>query len=262
MLGSRLVNLIYIWVRRTLDWNDEAVAFAGLEERLKPKVQTWNETFTMTYQRFRWRVSQIADLSHSAVEGAVRADWDDIPDGAVVLPVDDDDWFAPETAHVLERELTPPMSGLVWPACWIQVPRDARHRRHLIRKRLLPFTTTDLTCSTNNYAVVRSADGKTLATSHVKASRWFDGQLEQPDATIRRIDGRLSVANRNLSSQSSLGGRGPMIDEPALLDKFRRYQRLYRRAPRRDIAWCSPYLQLMDELMAELHVREDRGRPG
>jgi hypothetical protein len=256
------VQLVYIWVRRTLDWNDEAVAFAGLDERLKPKVQIWNETFTMTYQRFRRRVSQIADLSHSAVQGAVRADWDDIPDGATVLPVDDDDWFAPQTAHVLERELTPPVSGLVWPARWIQVPLDARHRRHQIRKRLLPFTTTDWTCSTNNYAVVKSADAETLASFHVKASGWFDDQLERPDGTIKRIDGRLSVANRNLASQTSLGHWGPMIDEPALLYKLRRYKRLYRRAPRRDIAWCSPYLQLMDELMAELHVREDRGRAG
>ncbi len=256
------MQLVYIWVRRTLDWNDEAVAFAGVDERMKPKVQLWNETFTMTYQRFRCRVSGIAELSHSAVHGAVCADWDDIPDGATVLPVDDDDWFAPETAYVLEREMAPPVSGLVWPARWIQVPLDSRHRRHQIRTRLLPFTTTDWTCSTNNYALVKSADTEIFARSHVKASGWFDDQLEQPDATIRRIGDRLSVANRNLASQTSLGHWGPTISGPALLDKLRHYKRLYRRAPRRDIAWCSPYLQLMDELMAELHVREGRGRPG
>jgi hypothetical protein len=107
--------VIYIWVRRTLDWDDEAAAFAGVDERMKPKVQTWNETFTMTYQRFRCRLSQIAGLNHAQVQGAVRADWNDIPDESIVLPVDDDDWFAPQAARVLEREFATGSAALSGP---------------------------------------------------------------------------------------------------------------------------------------------------
>jgi hypothetical protein len=237
--------VIYIWVRRTLDWDDEAAAFAGVDERMKPKVQTWNETFTMTYQRFRCRLSQIAGLNHAQVQGAVRADWNDIPDESIVLPVDDDDWFAPQAARVLEREFATGVRGLVWPARWIQVPLDSRHRRHQIRRRLLPFTTTDLTCSTNNYAVVKSAGAEALS-NHREASRWFDDRLERADGTVKRIDGLLSVANRTLASQTSLGRlSGPMLAESVLLGKLRRYKRLYRRTPSRGLTWCRPYLQLM-----------------
>src|ERR1039457_5911276 len=52
-------HVIYIWVRKTLDWGDEDVALAQLVDVMKPKVQLWNATFDMTYQRFRYRVGQI-----------------------------------------------------------------------------------------------------------------------------------------------------------------------------------------------------------
>ena len=76
-----------------------------------PEGAGWNDTFNISYQRFRHRVEQIAQLNHSRVEGAVVSEWDEIPDGALVMPVDDDDWFVPGAAQALEAELDPEAIG-------------------------------------------------------------------------------------------------------------------------------------------------------
>jgi hypothetical protein len=253
-------HVIYIWVRKTLDWGDEDVALAQLVDVMKPKVQLWNATFDMTYQRFRYRVGQIADLNHSMVEGAVRAPEDEIPDGATVLPVDDDDWFAPHAARVLERELVPGISGCVWPSRWIEVPIDLNHRLHMIRRRLLPATPGKWICTTNNYAVVKTPGAQPLLDSHIQASRWFEGQLKSEGGSVKRIDTELSVANRNLGSQTTLAHLRPTIDRAKLLRKYRSYKHLYHRPPPRELNWCRPYLKQMSELMADLNVREVTGR--
>jgi hypothetical protein len=127
--------VIYIWIRRTVDWDDED---AALDPWLIPRLPLWNATFNISYPRFRYRLKQIAGLNHSRVDGAVRAEWDEIPDGALVLPVDDDDWFAPGAARVLLRELDPGVTGYLWPSRWFEIPIDIRHRMYLIHRRLFP----------------------------------------------------------------------------------------------------------------------------
>ena len=56
--------MIYIWVRRTLNWADEEEAAAGITDPwLNEKLPLWNATFNISYQRFRYRVAQKADLN-------------------------------------------------------------------------------------------------------------------------------------------------------------------------------------------------------
>jgi hypothetical protein len=251
--------VIYIWVRRTLDWSDEEAALAQLTGTLRPKADLWNATFTMSYQRFRFRVAQIADLNHAQVEGAVRAQADEIPDGAIVLPVDDDDWFAPTTASMLEREVDPAIDGYVWPSRWVEVPINLHHRLGLIRRRLIPSTPAMWICTTNNYALRKTPSTEPILGSHVKASRWFERELQDATGRVRRLDTARSIANRTLASQTSLGLSKPTIALSTLLRKYRRYRRLYRRPPPPGFDWCQPSLDLMAELMAELHVRPTAG---
>src|SRR5262249_60636170 len=53
-------GVIHIWIRRTLDWHDEAQVAARVYPAFRPKMEAWNATFTMPYHRFRYRLKAIA----------------------------------------------------------------------------------------------------------------------------------------------------------------------------------------------------------
>ena len=247
--------MVYIWVRKTLNWADEEGALAQIAHPwIRSKVELWNRTFNISYQHFRARLAEIAALNHSAVTGATRSSWDQIPDGSLVLPVDDDDWFAPQAARVLDQELDSSTCGLVWDPHWIEVPINLRHALYLRRLRLVPGTRPTWICVTNNYALTKGPGARDLLGSHIQASREFERRLKDQSRSVKRVVAGLSVANRNLASQTSLDPSKPTISHARLIRKLRRYRRLYRRAPPAGVEWCRPYLAMMAELMAELRV--------
>jgi hypothetical protein len=242
--------VIYIWVRKTVDWADEQAYWAQAPTDMKPKAELWNATFTLPFHLFRHRVREIAELNLGRVDRAVVADWDAIPDGALVLPVDDDDWFAPDIVRVLERELDPAVDGCYWPSRWIEVPTRFGHRVYLLRRKVLPFTPPKWILTTNNYAMIKSEDAKILLRSHTKASRW----LKSGAGRMTRIEESLSLTNRTLGSWTTLRFDLPSIGRAELIGKFRRYQRLYGRPPR-GLDWAEPYVRMMGELMADVELR-------
>jgi hypothetical protein len=85
--------VVRIWVRATLDYDDERAFEAQLVDRFREQVALWDSVFVMPYRVFRARVRAIAPENLELVEGAVCSSWEEIPEGALVLPCDDDDWF-------------------------------------------------------------------------------------------------------------------------------------------------------------------------
>jgi hypothetical protein len=249
--------MIYIWVRRTVDWADEQAAAKQLTYPwLKQKLVLWNATFNISYQRFRRRVAQIADLNHSRVEGARRTDWDEIPTGALVLPVDDDDWFTPGAARALEAELDDGPVGYLWAHRFLELPIDFGHRVDLLRRRIVRSTPPKWLCGTNSYAMVKGPGAKEILGNHVLASGWFEEELTRRSGRVKRIPGPLGVQNRTLASQTTLGHRRYVIGRSELIRKYRRYKRFYERPLPPDLAWAQPYVAMMSELMDELQIAD------
>jgi hypothetical protein len=205
----------------------------------------------MPYHRFRGRVHEIARASHAAVRGARVAEWEEIPEGALVLPTDDDDWFAPHVAEVLERERGPGTRAYVWPAAFAEIPMWLGHRVYLARRRLMPATPPRFSCSTNSYAMEKCEANRELLRVHEQASAWVDGA---PDGLVRRLDDRLSMMNRTLASQTQLraGDRNTTPSRSELLRKYRRYRRLYGKLDTSGTPWARPYVEMMGALMGEL----------
>lgn len=86
---------------------------------------------------------------------------------------------------------------------------------------------------------------------HVAASGYFD---EHP-REVKRIGRHLSLMNRSLASQTSMGWRKPDVTRRELIAKFHRYRVLYSGYKHSEMSWCDPYVRMMADLMAELLLR-------
>lgn len=245
---------IYICVRKTLDWSDEALVRSQIRPRFRPKLDTWNATLDPPYHRFRQRLKELAELNHSRVEGATRADFDQVPPGALVVPVDDDDWFAPDLSQRLLSAYDPALDGYHWRRELIEPPRRAEVRRRRWRwlRPWRPIRRDHYTCLTNNYALRSQPEFAPLALSHKRASEHFDAHPSR----VRFVAATLGIQNRNMASQTSLTWKRPHIDRDELVAVYQRYRDLYagwKLAP--ELSWARPYVDGMAELMAQVRVR-------
>ena len=245
---------MFIWVRATIDWDDPERCREQLDPAFRAKAETWDATFSIPYCAFRAELRRIARLNLSRVRDAeVVAEWEVIPEEAVVLPVDDDDWFAPDTAEVLGAHESDATVAWRWPTRFLEVPITRGHALYLLRRKLLPFMPEHYFCSTNNYAVVKRPGAQQLAASHVQAHEALAGA-----PGVSRLDRRLSLVNRTLASQTTIGMKSDTVTREHLLQKHRRYLSLYRAPPRTVPSWALPYVEHMGALMARLEVEPRR----
>lgn len=249
-------TMLFIWVRATTDWSHEAACYAQLRPEFVGMAALWNSTFTMPYHLFRHRVRLIAQRNHADVAGAVCARWEEIPDGALVVPVDDD-WFAPNLGEALAAARRPDAIGCFWMRSFLEVTISPVAEIGTWIRKLFSNRPPKWLCSTNNYALVKGALGKEPATkrlcrSHTEASVWFE---EHRGPLVSALDRRLSLMNRTLASQTSLGHRRARISRTELLLKFFRYRLLYAQPLPPELSWADPYCKQMDALMGELQTR-------
>jgi len=242
--------VVHIWVRATLDYDDARAFEAELKPGFRSQVALWDATFTMPYRVFRGRVREIARENLALVEGARCSSWEEIPDGALVLPCDDDDWFRPDVAEVVSRSAGD--GGVRWRSSFLEVPTDWRHQLGIWRRRVQGPRPAFL-CTTNNYALFKLPDAHERMRNHMAASVWV---REQPSRAVPYLRERLSLMNRTLASQTSLGAHpGRAIRRRALLRKLDRYRRMYDAPLRGDLAWARPHADAMRELTADLELR-------
>ena len=251
---------VFIWVRTSIDWSDEAAVPSLVRPDFLPKLELWNATFSLPYGRFRHEVCEIARLNLSRVEGASVREWDEIPDGALVLPVDDDDWFAPDIVDTLAAHHDADAIAYRWTSSFLEVPTTLGHHMYVARREVMPRLPPKYFCTTNNYAVIKRADAEPIAANHLLAT-----EALRDDPCVRSLDARLSLMNRTLASQTTIssrtttGGRqvpGVDVTRAHLVRKFRRYRKLYARSGGRAPGWSLPYVARMAELMERLELRD------
>ena len=220
-----------------------------MQPSFRPKLETWNETFDVTYGAFRQRLKEIAQLSLSRVEGAECTPLDEVPPGDLIVPVDDDDWFAPNIACEIRRVLEPGRDGYFWIREVISPSRRRRKLRNILRPKRRRGS---YTCKTNNYAVLNTPALCRLFQLHTEASEFFDSHPTR----VERIPKTLAIQNRSLASQTALAWKRPTISSEEMIESFERYRNLYAGWKlRRELRWAQPYMDRMAGLMGEIRVR-------
>jgi len=247
---------IRIWVRRTLDWSDPAHVEAKILPAFRSRYELWNDTFALPYASFRARLKGIAEENLKRVAGASLGPWEDLEPGrGLVIPIDDDDWLAPDLAAHVQNALESQvrgrkLAGVYWAREVVGPPRRRRSLRKWLRR--VPKRGR-FTCYTNNYAVAPGVpDLEVILRNHVRASEAFDAHPER----FLRIPALLAIQNRNLASQTALGWRLPEIDEHYMLERYQSYRLFYASwRIRRELRWAQPCIDAMAELMDDLSPR-------
>ena len=245
---SGILENVYLLVRKTTDWSDEATFRVQLDPSFAPKVETWNSTLSIPYHVFRKRLCEIADETHASTGARKVFAWQDIPPGAIVLPTDDDDWFAPEAALRVAEALEQGDEGCLWTQSVLEVPINFMHRLNIAARRVIPAIRPKWLCATNNYAFRKTPDSERLV-GHMGASKGF-ASARMRIALLRE---RLSIHNRTLASITSLAFKKPQISTIHLKWKAAEYNRLYLKPDLPSgLEWTRPYVRRMVELAKEL----------
>lgn len=236
---------LIIVVRQSMRWDGpEELARQNLYGKpvvrliINPRVQAfWKRYFRLPFHEFRRRVRDIARNNLQAVAGsrlflsvaafnqALRAG--QIPPGSLVVPIDDDDWLAPDLGSLLQP---PAGSGLLWQSSRVACNRPVRD---IDKGRPL--------CRTNNSAITLGylAGLPNHDRSMVLAYHWEAGKRLAGKLGYLPIPGSVIVRHPASITQLSMLARR-YLNRPRA---FRQYLPTIRhRLPIPEgLEWCRPY---------------------
>jgi len=241
----------HICVRRTLDWGSDAFTPDWLLRDLREKCRTWGATFEMTYPAFRQRLKEIAQENHARVEGAIHSTFEEIPAGDLIIPTDDDDWFAPSVIQEIRDAMEPGAEGCLWHRQVVSASRRQPKRRGWLRLRRKKMGGHH-SCATNNYAITKRPDVGPLVMQHALAGEFVDANPRR----FTEIRKTLAIQNRTMGSRSSLQRTQPTTSREELIERYERYRGVYVEWPLSpELLWARPCIERMAELMDEIRVR-------
>jgi hypothetical protein len=274
------LETVYICIRRTADWKNAANYRARLIAQFVPHVDAWDATFCTTYREFRAAIAEITMASLQAVRGAIIAPYEEIPEGAIVMPCDDDDWTAPHAAEILAESFSSHHDRAIWTQSVLQVPLDWMHALKIRAGKIWPrLNPPRWLCSTNNYALRKRSENFNSFMSHMLASKEW-----AVDPKLLRLRRCLSLQNRNPASKTSMVGvrysvyeqvngqvrlanlnessnekHEPSCARPSrhLLRKLEKYRELYQsyKPENPDLEWATPYVHAMRDLTLSLKTK-------
>lgn len=150
---------VYICIRLTAAWEDKAGYRSRLIAGLVPHIEARDATFSTPYHEFRAAIAEITMTGLRAVRAAVIAPYNDISEGAIVMPCDDDGWKAP---HAAEALVASGCDCAVRKQSVLQVPLDWMHALKVRAGNLWRgFHRPRWFCSTNNYPLRKDPEATT-----------------------------------------------------------------------------------------------------
>ena len=246
--------MLYICIRKTTQWADEEIFLEQLQEKFKTSVEAWNQTFDMPYHLFRDKIKMIAQSNLAMVNDSVVTTFENVPDGGLILPIDDDDWLAPNLVSKIQTELEEGVTGYHWIHDRLSVPRPrntwSRFSR-FVAENILGKSSSRYIFQTNNYMFVKGRVPLGAVRFHTRANRYF---LKNFDRT-KYIHNHLSVWNQTIASKISMGWPRRSISSEMLKKNYYLYKELYDTVELPNHPWSVPYVVRMRELMEELRIR-------
>lgn len=244
-----------------MDWSDKE----SVEQKMKkgfphfiPKVTMWNSIFNIPFSDFRQMLKSIATENHRNVKGAIyTSSTKDIPSNSIIIPTDDDDWFAPDLACRVQDSY-----GSIWIGyLWRRYIVGDRGEKESLRR--------DCLCETNNYALNDATLPMPSSSWEYPSPRypllWHTGGpsnadaffRSQPKDLIKEISppNLLAVWNMTMASQTSLQQDKATLTREEIIEIYLRYKDLYRSWNLPDeLSWAIPHMRSMSLLMDVLHI--------
>lgn len=246
-----------IFRRRTLPW--DKLTWKEFEDItfLRPAeidiLKVWNKEFGVSYLEFRAELKRISLCSLRAVRHAIcvgesrRRLFVNLPQTAIIVPVDDDDWLAPGLFRRLRRVHTPDTLLCAWnPGRWTW-----RARNPSIMQKDSLMTANYACCGLRGSPVAAEFRHYARTRPRVYNSVQPFELLQQqfPDRVVKAGDA-LSLVIKSPASTIELGMLPTDLKTLSYDNQDHRYQifgRNNKACP--GLSWANEYIEMYRELM-------------
>jgi hypothetical protein len=264
-----LVRASVPWDQLTIsNYKEKGGFFAGSwMEVVDKSIERWDKVFQLSLFEYRHRVSQIAKTNWENIDGLHDIIYSDGTQSktikiinqikkqkdSIIIPVDDDDWFAPNIIKELLPHTHRPI--IHWNQA-IYDPYDPFKGSYQVRNsRAYQFYTNNFAFNSFIYDFGTRYDKIEMSLNHL----YFDRNItDEKFAPLRcnwiTINKNLSIANRTMASLSKLN---KMLRHKSIKSKINRHaflednldntQKLLQQVP-----WSVRYIELVEQLYLDL----------